>query len=305
MLEAISAIVPVFVCIVLGVVLRRTGFLADGFWQPAERLTYYVLFPALLVSNLATADFGGVPALELAGVLVAVTLGAAAGMALLRPLLPWISGPAFSSIMQGTIRPNTFIGLAAAAVMWGSQGMALMAVGLAALVPVVNLLSVLALLFYAAPRRPTLRELLKPLASNPLILSCLVGLALNAAGIPLPLGIGPTLKSLGTASLPIGLLAVGAGLNLKALRGSGSPVLLSGLFKLLLLPAMAAAATSALGMPAVVVAVATLYSAQPCSPSSYVLARQMGGDAEVAASIITAQTLLAALTIPAVLYLVG
>lgn len=305
MLAALAALIPVFVCILLGLVFRRTGFLADGFWAPAEKLNYYVMLPALLVSNLAEAQFGGLPVAALAGLLAGSTVAAAGGMVLLKRRLPGVSGAAFSSMLQGTVRPNTFIGLAAAAALWGSQGLALLAVAIAAVVPLVNLISVAGLLAYATPGRPGWRRLATPIVTNPLILACLAGIALNAGEVALPLGIGPTFRILGSAALPIGLLVVGSGLDLKALRGTGLPVLLSSLFKLVLLPTLTAGLALTIGLPPVVVGVATLYAALPCAPSAYVLARQMGGDAALAASIITAQTLLAGLTIPLTILALG
>ncbi len=305
MIAALAALIPVFVCIVLGLAFRRSGFLADGFWAPAEKLNYYVMLPALLVSNLVEARFAGLPVAALAGLLIGTTLAAAGGMVLLRRRLPGMSGAAFSSMLQGTVRPNTFIGLAAAAALWGSQGLALLAIAIAAVVPLVNLISVAGLLAYATPGRPGWRRLAMPIITNPLILACLAGIALNAAEIPLPLGVGPSFKILGSAALPIGLLVVGAGLNLKALSGTGLAVLLTSLFKLILLPALTAGLALLVGLPPMVVGVATLYAALPCAPSAYVLARQMNGDAALAASIITVQTLLAGITIPMILLTLG
>lgn len=304
MLAALAALIPVFVCILLGLIIRRTAFLADAFWPPAERLNYYVMLPALLLANLVEAKVAGLPVAEFAGVLAAATLTAAAGMVAIRRSLPRVDGAAFSSMLQGTIRPNTFIGLAAAASLWGAEGLTLIAIAIAAVVPLVNLVSVVSLLHYAAPQRPSLRRLVMPILTNPLILACLAGIALNWGGVELPLGVLPTFRILGAAALPIGLLAVGAGLDLRSLRTTGLPVLLSSLFKLMLLPALTAVLTVSMGLPPVVVGVATLYAALPCAPSAYVLARQMGGDAALAASIVTAQTLLAGLTIPLIILLV-
>lgn len=305
MLAALAALIPVFVCIMLGLVFRRTGFLATGFWASAEKLNYYIMLPALLLSNLVEASFDGLPVATLAGLLIGTTLAAALSMALLRRQLPMVSGAAFSSMLQGTIRPNTFIGMAAASALWGPQGLALLAIAIAAVVPLVNLISVAGLLAYASPNRPGWRRLVTPIVTNPLILACLAGIALNTGHVSLPLGIGPTLRILGSAALPVGLLVVGSGLDLAALHGAGRPVLVSSLFKLVLLPLITVGIALALGLPPVVVGVATLYAAQPCAPSAYVLARQMGGDASLAASIITAQTLLAGLTIPLILLALG
>lgn len=305
MIAVFAALLPTFVLILLGHGMRRLQFLADGFWAPAEKLTYYVMLPALLISNLSEARVEGLPVVALAALLAGLTIAASAGMVALRPLLKRVDGPAFSSMLQGTVRPNTYIGLAAAASLWGAEGVTLVAIGIAVVVPLVNLISVAGILRYAAPRRPSPLQIVLPIVRNPLILACLIGVLLNWSGLVLPPGVAPIFKILGGASLPIGLLAVGAGLNLGALRGSGSPVLLSSLFKLALLPLATGLVAAALRLPPTVIGAATLYAALPCAPSAYVLARQMGGDWALSATIITTQTILAFATIPLAILAVG
>lgn len=305
MIAAIAALIPVFVLILLGCGMRRLRFVPDSFWAPAEKLTYYVTFPALLVANLAEAHVDGLPWGLLAALLATTTALAALGMIATRRLLPGVGGPAFTSMLQGTIRPNTYIGLAAAASLWGAEGVTLTAICIAAVVPLVNLISVSALVHWTAARRPSPLRLVRPIVTNPLILACVIGIAVNWSGLPLPLGVAPTLKILGSAALPVGLLAVGAGLGFSALGHTGVPVLVSSLFKLVLLPLVTALGALALGLPPVGTGVVTLYAALPCSASAYVLARQMGGDSELMAAIISAQTLLAIATIPVAILLLG
>jgi predicted permease len=108
---------------------------------------------------------------------------------------------------------------------------------------------------------------------------------------------------LGAASLPLGLLAVGAGLDLKALGASARGIAWSAAYKLVAVPGLTAAFALAFGVTGLPLAVALLYNALPCSANSYVLARQLGGDHRLMAGIITAQTLLAVATLPLVVLL--
>lgn len=294
----VAALVPIFLIIVLGHALRRWRFLPDEFWAPAERITYYVTFPALLVYNLAGVDFAGLPVGPLAAVEAAATFAMAVAMLAARPAFARMKGASFSSMIQGAIRPNTYFGLAAAASLWGSPGVALTAVCIAAVVPLVNLLSVLAMVRFASGQPPSARGMLLPVLTNPLILACLLGIGLNFGGVALPAGVAETLRILGGAALPIGLLAVGAGLDLAAVRHAGRPVLVTALFKMVLLPLIAGLSVRALGLPPLAVGVAVLYASLPCSPSAYVLSRQMGGDSVLMASIISVHTLLAAVIVP-------
>lgn len=300
---------PIFLLIVLGAVLRATRFLS--YWWAAERLTYFILFPALLVANLAEARLEGLPVAGMAG----AQAGGVAAMAVLvlafrsslgRP--PWrLDGAGFTSLFQGCIRPNTYVGLAVAAGLFGVQGLTLTAICVATAVPLVNLLSVVVMVRHAGKEgasRPW-REAVMPVVRNPLIAACLTGIALNLTGIGLPPVVGPFLKILGAASLPLGLLAVGAGLDLRGLRHTGAPVVLSAVAKLAVLPLLTACGGWLLGLGGLPLAVCVAYAALPCAPNAYMLARQMGGDAGLMAKIITAQTVVAAATLPALLVALG
>ncbi len=297
MSTTVAALLPVFLLIVLGYALRRTAFLPDSFWAPAEKLTYYVTFPALLVSNLAGADFTGLPAAPLAGVVAGATL-LSAGVAVGLGRAIAADGPGRTSILQGAIRPNTYFGLAAAAALYGETGVTLTAVCIAAVVPLVNLVSVTGMVAWTGRAAPGVWGLLRPILTNPLILACALGIALNLLGVGLPPGLGPSLEILGRAALPIGLLAVGAGLDLGALLAGRRALVATAALKMGLLPAAAALGAGLVGFPAAATGVAVLYASLPCSPSAYVLSRQMGGDSALMAAIITAHTLLAALIVP-------
>jgi predicted permease len=312
MTEIVAALAPVFVLIVVGTALRRSGFLAEGFWDAADRLTYFVLFPALLVHNLATAHLGEIRFAGMVGALVAAVVLVALLLLAFRPHLG-LGGPAFTSLFQGSIRPNTYVGLAAAVALYGSAGLTLAAVAVAALVPLVNLLSATALARYGAgggapaeadaPPGPLETALM--VVRNPLILACAAGVALNWSGLGLPLGTGPVLDILGSAALPLGLLSVGAGLDPRAARAAPGPLAVASACKLLTLPALVVAALEGLGVGGLTATVAVLFAALPTSATSYVMARQLGGDHGLMAGIITVETVVAMVTLPAWLILVG
>ncbi len=299
MVDVALSLVPVFLVIVSGHAAKRLGFLADSFWIPAEKLTYYVLFPALLVTTTAGAEFTQLPVAAIAtAMIVGSTLNPVILLALRKPLA--VSGPTFSSLIQGAIRPNTYIGLAASYALAGEQGLALVAVCVVVNIPLVNLWSVIALVRFAGAGRsnPGGWRMALPILRNPLIVACLVGGALNVSGIGLPPVVEPYLGILGRASLPIALLAVGAGLDFKTAKTRLGVTAAAGVFKLLVLPAVVWVTGYMLGIDGAARTIVIMFSALPTSASSYVLARQMGGDAPVMAGIITASTLLAMVTMP-------
>jgi malonate transporter len=136
---------PIFGVIGLGYALRRAAITASDFWNNAEKLTYYVLLPALLVTGIAKTDLDTIPLLALALGLAGGTLITALLARLLRPLLG-AGGAAYSSLFQGSIRCGAYVSIATAFVLLGEQGVALIAVSIVIIVPLTNLLSVVVLL---------------------------------------------------------------------------------------------------------------------------------------------------------------
>jgi predicted permease len=302
MSASLTALAPIFFLIALGYLLRRIGVPGDGFWTGAEKLTYYLLFPALLLHSLAAASLGGLAVLPAAA---ALTTGVVTIALIALAIRPWlhVDGPAFSSVFQGTIRFNTYVGIAAALALYGKPGLTLTAIAIGVLVPVVNVLSVAVLAHFAAERPQGVVRLIGAIAANPLIIACALGAGLNLGAIELPDLIADILRFLGRASLPIGLLAVGAGLSLKAARKAGPAVVVTSALKLIALPLVTLAACQLFGVSGLTAKVVLLFSALPISASAFVLASQMGGDKELMAAALTLTTVLAAVTLPLILAL--
>lgn len=304
MAPTLVALAPVFMLIVLGYLLKTFKVAPDAFWAPAEWMTFYLFFPCLLLRNITNARLEGADVLPLA----AASLGAVLAMAVLvraiRSRLP-VDGPGYTSVFQGSMRPNVYLGIAVVVSLFGDTGVALLSVCIAVLVPTVNMLGVIVLVRHAGRHgaAPGWRQTVGPVARNPLILACLADGALNLGGISLPAAVDPFLEILGRASLPLALLAVGAGLNLSATRRGAGMVTLTSLLKVAVLPALTFAACALLGVDGLGRTVAVLFAALPGSGSAYVLARQMGGDAVLLAGSITATTIAAVAVLPAVVLL--
>lgn len=302
MLVILAAIAPNFLLILMGWLFRARRVLDDSFWMQTERLTYFVLFPALLATNLAEAHLDGLPVAAILGAhglgIFILLGGAVLPLGRVWPRLRR-DGPTFTSLFQGAVRPNTYVGFAAAAGMWGAQGLTITALASALVIPLVNLLCVVAMIRWGdGDGRRGLGPTLTAIVRNPLILACLVGVALNVTGIGLPPVIGPLLKILAQASLALGLLCVGAGLDLRAVGRAGPVVAVTLTLKLLALPLVVAALALLMGLSGVELRATVAYAALPVAANSYVLARQLGGNAQLAAAIITASTLAAAITLP-------
>lgn len=297
MISVLAAMVPIFGLIVLGLLLRRYGPYGDGFWLPAERLNYFVLFPSLLIMSLAEIEIAEVEVLPMAASMAGAVLVLGASTYAVRRAMP-IADPSFAALFQGAVRINTYVAIAIAASLYDSAGLVLVAVGIAAVIPLVNVLSVLVLSRHGLGVDHRGPEALRQILRNPIILACFAGIVLNLLELPLPGVVARFLDILGPAALPLGLLSVGAALDMAAIRNTTAALGVATLLKLLALPAITGLFCLAFGVHGMTAAVAILFNGCPASASSYILTRQLGGDHRLMAGIITVQTLLAAITLP-------
>jgi len=300
MASFLEALLPIFAVVVLGQLFYRYGFPGSAFWPLLDRLTYYVLLPALLTSKIATAQLSGSGVLAMSGLLVLATLSVAIFLVIIQSIIR--TDPIrFTSVFQGSIRPNTYVALAAAGTLYQEQGLALTAIAIAGVVPLVNVLSVWAFTYYIPQTDRNWKRLSKTFITNPLIIACLLGILLNLTGFP---NIGIEFMNIfSRAALPLGLLSVGAGLNFHAVRQSLLLVGVTSGFKLILLPTLTMMLFWVFQIEGVPKEVGLVYAAVPGAVSSYILARQLGGDGELMAGIITLETLIAILSMPFVLWL--
>ncbi|ABC33277.1 predicted Permease [Hahella chejuensis KCTC 2396] len=301
-MQVSAALVPVFILILIGYGMRRLNFPGDSFWPPAEKFLYYFLFPMMLVDKLTYAKRDG---LLLDHLFLAILLAFAIATVLMMGLQRWRrwSGARFTSVYQGAVRFNSYVGLAAVQALQGDQGLALAALSMSMMIPLINVLCIGAFALYVEQSAPGWRGVGKAIITNPLILGSLAGLTFNSLGISFPDAVNQVLKLVGNMALPLGLLCVGAALDLRSLKGAGSSLMISSAFKLGLFPLIFVGSALALQLPPLNVTVFAVLGCLPTATASYILARQLGGDAPLMAGIISAQTLMAMLTMPLALSL--
>ncbi len=299
MLLVLSALWPVFALLVIGFFCRRYAFPGDSFWAPAEKLTYYLLFPVLLIEKLANSNWEGVPIAQL-GLAVAVLLLGATSLSFLCRFFMRIDGPSFTSLYQGGVRFNTYVALAAVSALYGGGSVAISAVIIAMMIPVINVLCVVVFSANTASN-VSVTAVLGTLLKNPLIISCLVGISLNVSGLGLPNWASSVSQLLGQMALPLGLLCVGAGLSVAALKSSQSSIWAASLIKLVLSPLLVYMLGTWMGFDPYLLSILLVFASVPTAPSGYILARQLGGNAEMMSAIITMQTLFSMLSMPIIL----
>jgi predicted permease len=284
-------LLPDFLLIAVGALICRFTALNRTIWDATEKLVYYVLFPVLLFNSVVRSPlrFGDTIALAGAG-LATVGVGIVLAYALKR--WPGVDARLHASGAQTVFRFNSYIALALAERLNGLQGLTWMAVLIALCVPVCNAAAVWPL------ARQGGHSLGRELARNPLIVSTLAGLAANLLGVRFPDAVATTLQRIGVAALPLGLMAVGAGLALGALKTA--PRLAASFLALrhAVLPLVAIGLTALLALPPAERATVVLFAALPTAASTYVLAARMGGDGAFVAGLVTVSTALGMISIP-------
>lgn len=291
-------VLPDFLLILIGWLLfHRFGF-DRGFFNGLEKLNYYILFPALLFQSILRSPIS----LATASDLFLATLCVIA-MGVLLSVLAW---PALRpstlnlvSAMQCGYRFNTFIGLSLAPAVAGAAGQAKMALILGLAIPVVNFVAVFCLAQQQGKRVGA------AMLRNPLLVSTVLGLAANFAGMSLTPTLDTLLGRLGAAAIALGVLCIGPNLVLQGFQNRAPLVVWMTVVKLLILPFCAWLIAQAFEMETVVTQMLVLFAALPSATASYLLTVRMGGNAQLVSLTITAGTLLSVVTIPLWMLWVG
>ena len=296
-----SLLLPDFALILCGYVVCRYTALNRSVWEPVERLVYYFLFPVLLFHAMvrtpldvaATSGLMGAGiSLGLVGVLMAYSL----------PHLPGLRRTdrhLHAGSAQVAFRFNSFIGLALAERLAGPQGLQWIAVLIGVCVPILNIAAVWPMVGGGG------RQFVKELLRNPLVVATVSALAFNLLGGRLPEWLLPTTARIGSASIALGLMAAGAGLQLSQLalapRLSGGVLLI----KHLLMPLAAWVLVGLLGLDTTQALVLMAFAGLPTASSAYVLAARMGHNGPFVAGLVTLSTLLGMASLPLALSLAG
>lgn len=297
MADVFGALVPTFILIALGYIVRSTRIATAEQFGMVNRFGYFVLYPAFLFTLISGASFAGADALPFVGAVLAGFLAMVVIALALRPIFR-SDGPAYTSVFQGSVRWNGFALLAAAPALFGPEGPALIGLAFGPLVLTLNIICVIVLARWGSARATSMRAVLDQIIANPLIIACAVGLVTNFAGIH-DLGYASdAIELLGQAAMPIALMCVGAGLDFGALRASITKVATASVLRLVLAPILVWGACTLIGVGPLATAVAVGIGSTPTAAAGYTLAREMGGDAQLMAAIITATTILSFITMP-------
>jgi len=291
---------PDFSLILIGYLICRFTPLNRSVWSQVEQLVYFLFFPVLLFQSIIKSPLELGSASNLVGAGWALGLGGIA-MAYSVPYWPGFKGHIalrqHAASAQTAFRFNSFIGLALADKLAGAPGLAVLALLIGVSVPLMNVGAVWPMARHAQ------RGFLGELVRNPLIIGTACGLVANLAGVHIPGWLDPTLSRIGGASLALGLMAAGAGMQLGALNHAkllGAAVLL---IRHLLMPLLALGLCHLLRLDALQSTILLMFSALPTASSCYVLAARMGYDGPYVAALVTVSTVLGMTSLPLALSL--
>lgn len=291
--SVLQAAIPVFGLIWIGYFFKRINMPGEAFWPLAERITYYVFLPSLFFLSILKADFGAIENVQ--GILGAATLGLFLTSALVFILqYGWLKldGKRFASMYQGAIRFNNYIGIPIIISLFGTDGLVIYAIIIALAIPVTNVLTVAVMTHYASETDFSIARVTKSIITNPLIIGSVSGLVVNLLNIPLFYG-EDMIKFFANAATALGLLTVGAGIDIAAITSSKRNITVACFLKLVANPLLIMFSCWVFEVEGLARDVAIIYAALPVAASSYILARQFGAYAPLMASIIISTTLVA------------
>ena len=293
----ITALTPIFAIIFVGFGLSRLPGSTPAGWSEIERLTYYLFFPSLLILRLSDSNFRWDEVVELSSIVGLSLLVITVLIVGLRPFIAKDLGR-MSSVYQGSIRFNTYIGLATIDLLFGDRGLTTAALCLAVYIPLVNILSVISLSLQGETGAKRVYTVVGSVLSNPLVIACAVGCTISYNNFSIPSVFESVLEILSQTALPLGLLAVGAGIRFISIGEQSWQLAVATLNKLVIFPTLVLLCCILFELDSHTATVLVLLTALPAPPSAYILARQLGGNEGLMANIITCQTLAAFFMIP-------
>lgn len=292
----ILLVLPIFLVIILGKTLQLTIVKDGDVWAGINKISYWVLFPAFLFTQTSKLDLSDPDIIRYSTSLI-VAYFAAMIFAYCVGKLAKQSNPTLTSVIQGAGRHNTFIGLAVAGQLFGIGGTATGTVATAALVPLSNVVAVV-MMGVMLNKEAGKRKLLLDVVRNPIILAIVAGLAFSRFNIAQEFVLYQFTGLIGKATLPTLLLVIGANLRFAGFKSQVQPIVVSTIAKMFVFPIVAFCVCQFFALSPETTVIAVIFATCPTSPAGFPLAKQMGGDAPVMATIISFQTAFSVIAIP-------
>ncbi len=299
---SLNIIAPIFIMVVLGAILKRLNFVNDGFIAVCDKLVFKICLPALLFVDIATTSHGASFDIRLIIFCVAAVILLFGLFCIFVPIFIK-ENPKRGAFIQGAYRSNAAIlGMTLAENMFGESGTATVAMVLPFIVVLFNVFAVTILSLYAPSevklsRRDLAKRIVKTIVTNPLVISILLALLWMLTGLELPILVNRSLDYLADMSMPLALLSLGANFRLEALRGRLGMAIASSACKTIVAPLLTVLTALALGFRGASLGTVLIVFGGPTAVSSYIMAKQMKADYELASQILLISTLMSLFTL--------
>ena len=298
---SVNVILPVFIIVSLGFILGRTKFLGEGFIDPAEKVVFKIALPVMLFLEVAGAEkLSGGDVRLITFCVVAVT---AAFLLVSLGAFLFVKKEYRGSFVQGASRSNfAVLGIPLAISMFGDAGGVAIALVMPFVIVMFNAYSVIILsLFANGGEQVRIREILKKLffniVTNPLIIAVILALPVLYFDIELPVFANRSLEYISAMTTPLSLICLGANFKLSAVKGRVGTALAATALKLVVLPAAAVTVAALLGFRNEALGTIFILFGAPSAVSSYIMARNMKNDSDLAAQILLFTTMLCLFTV--------
>ena len=302
-------VAPVFLLIILGNFLRRIKVPDVSFWEVNDKLCYWVLVPALLFHYISQVNLSSEMLLKYAGV---IWLGIIILIAIVTIVSKILGQPpeTWTSVLQGSVRLNAFIGLAVAGSIFGDEGLTIASLFMLVYVPFINLVIITIMVtsldqIGKKSRNKSIKNIFFEVIKNPFIAALILGLVFSYFDTVNLSVISETTGLLGSAALPIMLLTIGAKIKVRDLVLTIKPIAISNFLKLALFPILAFFVSQFMGLSQTEIIISVIFTAVPTAVVSQTVAKQFQADDQLMTGILTTQVILSFLTIPIILAIIS
>lgn len=293
---ALNTVLPLFLMMTLGYVVKLTGLLNETSTRQVNKLIFKTFLPLLVFINVYDSDLLGdfrssLILFSVAGVLTEFLIS------LVLVLLTEQDNSRRGVMLQGMFRSNFVLyGIPVSMALFGGEAAGMASILIAVIIPLFNALAVLALEMFNG-QRPNLWQVLIGIITNPLIIASAAGIACNYFAFRLPDVLYNTASTLGGVATPLAFVILGASLNFGETGRCVRSLLLTLLMKLVLYPAAFLGTAILMGFRGAELAVLLTLFGAPIAVSSFTMAQQMGGDDQLAGQLVVFSSVLSIGTI--------
>lgn len=303
---SINVTFPIFLVMVIGYLLKQTGMFNENFVTVANRFNFRVTLPFMLFRDISAVNIKAV--FDVRYVLFCAVVSTVCFWLIWGGVKLFLKDKSMrGAFVQASFRSSAAVmGLAFIENIYGSSAMGpLMIIGA---VPLYNIFSVIVLTFEGehagnVNKTDKIKQAFFNIIKNPIILGILAGLAVGLLGIDFPVIVNKTVNSIAQMATPLALITIGAGFEGRKALVKIKPTVAAAFIKLVLQPLLFLPVAAWMGFTGEKMIAILIMLSAPTTPSCYIMAKNMGNDDVLTASVIVTTTLIAAFTLTGWIFL--